>query len=132
MDDYVGNWFAAKSHKPEADRQGRPTGRPGNPSGTTLSRNTAKQHFQHSDYTRVIRNEAKGICPLGIPFKQLLTDWQQYYSQIEKRVGESYVAPPDSIKFSLPHHKATTYTTVRSPGWKKSRLCLKITVESLP
>src|SRR5258708_13909952 len=73
------------------------------------------------NYTRVIRNEQKSILiTLGIPFKQLLTDWQQYYSQIEKRVGESYVAPQDSLKFSQPHHKATVYTTVKiSPDGKK-------------
>jgi WD40-like Beta Propeller Repeat len=73
------------------------------------------------NYTRVIRSEQKSILiTLGIPFKQLLFDWQQYYSQIEKRVDESYVSPADSNKFSPPHHKATVYTTVKiSPDGKK-------------
>jgi hypothetical protein len=47
------------------------------------------------NYTRVIRSEQKSILlTLGIPFRQLMSDWRQYYTQIEKRVGESYVPPP--------------------------------------
>jgi hypothetical protein len=73
------------------------------------------------NYTRVIRSEQKSILlTLGIPFRQLMSDWRQYYTQIEKRVGESYVPPPDSLKFTPSHHRATVYTTVKiSPDGKK-------------
>jgi Tol biopolymer transport system component len=73
------------------------------------------------NYTRVIRNEQKSVLiTLGIPFKQLVADWKAYYSQIEQRVSESYVAPEDSTKFTPFHHRATVYTTVKiSPDGKK-------------
>jgi len=73
------------------------------------------------NYTRVIRNEQKSVLiTLGIPFKQLISDWKQYYSQIEQRVSESYISPFDSTKFTPSHHRVTVYTTVKiSPDGKK-------------
>lgn len=73
------------------------------------------------NYTRIIRNEERSILiTLGIPFRQLMIDWKNYYSDMEKRVGQSYVAPSDSSRFSSRHRKSVVFTTVKiSPDGKK-------------
>ncbi len=73
------------------------------------------------NYTRVIRNEQKSVLiTLGVSFKQLISDWQNYYSDMEEKVSLSYLSPPDSSKFSPAHHRSVVYTTVKlSPDGKK-------------
>jgi Tol biopolymer transport system component len=73
------------------------------------------------NYTRIIRNEQRSVLTtLGIPFKQLMTDWQNFYGLQEKRVRENYQAPADSLRFSPKHRNSVTYTTVKiSPDGKK-------------
>lgn len=73
------------------------------------------------NYTRVIRNEQKSVLiTLGVSFKQLIFDWQNYYSDMEEKVSLSYLSPPDSSKFSPSHHRNVVYTTVKiSPDGKK-------------
>ncbi|MBK5278464.1 MAG: PD40 domain-containing protein [Bacteroidia bacterium] len=73
------------------------------------------------NYTRVIRNEQKSVLiTLGISFKQLMADWQNYYSDMEEKVSLSYISPSDSSKFSPSHHRSVVYTTVKiSPDGKK-------------
>ncbi|MCU0420615.1 MAG: translocation protein TolB [Cyclobacteriaceae bacterium] len=73
------------------------------------------------NYTRIMRNEQRSILiTLGIPFKQLMAEWQNYYGTQEKRVRESYQAPADSLRFSPRHRRSVSYTTVKiSPDGKK-------------
>lgn len=73
------------------------------------------------NYTRIIRNEEKSVLiTLGIPFKQLVTEWKNFYSTMETRVAQSYVSPSDSALFSPKHRKTVVYTTVKiSPDGKK-------------
>jgi hypothetical protein len=73
------------------------------------------------NYTRIIRNEERSILiTLGIPFRQLMVDWKNYYTDMEKRVGQSYVAQSDSSRFSSRHRKSVVFTTVKiSPDGKK-------------
>jgi Tol biopolymer transport system component len=72
------------------------------------------------NYTRVIRNEQKSILiTLGIPFRQLIADWKQFYLTQQQRVNESYVSPPDT-RLTARHNKTTIYPTVKiSPDGKK-------------
>jgi hypothetical protein len=73
------------------------------------------------NYTRIIRNEEKSILiTLGVPFKQLMIDWKDFYGGIEKKVSQSYVPMTDSSRFSENHNRTLTYTTVKiSPDGKK-------------
>jgi len=73
------------------------------------------------NYTRIIRNEEKSVLiTLGVPFKQLMTEWKNYYSSMATKVAQSYVAPSDSSLFSPKHKKTVVYTTVKiSPDGKK-------------
>jgi hypothetical protein len=72
------------------------------------------------NYTRIIRNEEKSILiTLGVPFKQLIVDWREYYKAQEKRVAMSYVPLSDSLQFTDQKHHPVTYTTVKiSPDGK--------------
>jgi WD40-like Beta Propeller Repeat len=73
------------------------------------------------NYTRIIRNEERSILiTLGIPFRQLMTEWKNYYGDMEKRAAQSYIAPSDSSRFSNKHRKSVVFTTVKiSPDGKK-------------
>lgn len=72
------------------------------------------------NYTRIIRDEEKSILiTLGVPFKQLLNDWKNFYGGMESKVSQNYVSLSDSARFSR-NTKNLTYTTVKiSPDGKK-------------
>jgi len=72
------------------------------------------------NYTRIIRNEEKSILiTLGVPFKQLMLEWRDYYMAQEKRVAASYTALSDTLQFTNQKHHLITYTTVKiSPDGK--------------
>ncbi len=72
------------------------------------------------NYTRIIRNEEKSILiTLGVPFKQLMLDWRDYYLTMEKKVAQSYVPLADSTQFTDQKRHVVTYTTVKiSPDGK--------------
>ena len=66
------------------------------------------------NYTRITRNEEKSVLiTLGVTFKQLMNEWYKYYSEMDTRVTESYILPPDSVHFTAHHNKTTLYTTVK-------------------
>ena len=73
------------------------------------------------NYTRIIRNEEKSILiTLGVPFRQLMVDWKNFYGGIDKKVEQSYVSLSDSLQFSKNKSRGLTYTTVKiSPDGKK-------------
>jgi Tol biopolymer transport system component len=73
------------------------------------------------NYTRIIRNEEKSVLiTLGIPFNQLMLEWKDFYSTMETRIAQTYVAPTDSTLFSPKHRKTIVFTTVKiSPDGKK-------------
>jgi hypothetical protein len=66
------------------------------------------------NYTRITRNEEKSILiTLGVSYKQVIKEWQQYYSQMQQQVSQSYVSPEDSTKENLSHNATTEYTTIK-------------------
>lgn len=122
MDDYVRQLVRSKKIHKALKQSGKDASLVGQSIWNYIVEKYGKSSISNIlNYTRVIRNEQKSVLiTLGIPFKQLLIDWQVYYSQIEKRVEENYVSPDDSTKFSDSHHKATVFTTVKiSPDGKK-------------
>lgn len=72
------------------------------------------------NYTRVIRNEQKSVLiTLGISFKQLISDWKKYYTDMEEKVNQSYIAPQDTARLRKNHSRTATFTTVKiSPDGK--------------
>lgn len=68
---------------------------------------------------RVTRNEERSISfTLGVPFKQVLFDWQNYYTEMVEIVDKSYSSPDDSfILDKLPDDEL--YTSLKlSPDGK--------------
>lgn len=72
------------------------------------------------NYTRIIRNEERSILlTLGVPFRQLVNDWKEYYLNQEKRVAQSYVPLSPDDKFTRQKRHDVTFTTVKiSPDGK--------------
>lgn len=66
------------------------------------------------NYTRITRNEEKSILiTLGVSYKQVMKEWQQYYTQMQQQVSQSYISPLDSNKVRLRHNLTTQYTTIK-------------------
>jgi hypothetical protein len=66
------------------------------------------------NYTRITRNEEKSILiTLGVSYKQIIKEWQQYYSQMQQQVSQSYVSPADTTRVRLRHNATTEYTTLK-------------------
>jgi hypothetical protein len=72
------------------------------------------------NYSRVIRNEQRSVLiTLGIPFRQLMVEWKNYYAASEKQTSENYVQVADSNRFTPPHPGTVVYTTMKiSPDGK--------------
>lgn len=66
------------------------------------------------NYTRITRNEEKSILiTLGVSYKQIIKEWQQYYTQMQQQVSQTYAGPADSTKVPLRHNSTTEYTTIK-------------------
>lgn len=66
------------------------------------------------NYTRITRNEERSILiTLGVNYKQVMKEWQQYYSQMQQQVSQSYVSPADSVREKLRHNATTEFTTIK-------------------
>src|SRR5687767_3059192 len=66
------------------------------------------------NYTRITRNEERSILiTLGVNYKQVMKEWQQYYSQMQQQVSQSYVSPADSLREKLRHNRTTEFTTLK-------------------
>jgi Tol biopolymer transport system component len=66
------------------------------------------------NYSRVIRNEQKSVqITIGISFRQLMSDWKQFYLSSEQKVSNDYIFPADSNRFTAPLKKTAIYTTMK-------------------
>jgi len=121
MDDYVRQLVRSKKVNRALKLNGRDAALVGQSIWSYIVEKYGKSSVSNIlNYTRVIRNEQKSVLiTLGISFKQLMTDWQQYYSGMEQRVSQSYLGLDDSVRFTPRHHPKIVYTTVKiSPDGK--------------
>ncbi len=122
MDDFARQLVASKKVNKALKLSGRESALVGQSIWNFIVEKYGKSSINNIlNYTRIIRNEEKSVLiTLGIPFKQLMMEWREYYSSMEKRVAQSYLAPSDSALFSVKHKKTVVYTTVKiSPDGKK-------------
>lgn len=66
------------------------------------------------NYTRITRKEEQSVLiTLGISYKQIIKEWQQYYSEMQAQVSKSYINHSDSTKIRLRHNTTTQFTTLK-------------------
>lgn len=72
------------------------------------------------NYTRITRKEEQSVLiTLGVSYKQVLKEWEQYYLDMQNQVSKSYVNHSDSTKVRLRHNSTTQFTTLKiSPDGK--------------
>jgi len=115
MDDYVRDYIVTK--KP--DRLSRLTGKEAALAGQSVWNYIAEQYGRSNisnilNYTRIIRNEEKSITiTLGVPFEQVMYNWQTYYLNINQKVSESYKPVAKNNKVTKrKNRKNKTYSRV--------------------
>ncbi|MBL0742418.1 PD40 domain-containing protein [Chryseolinea lacunae] len=115
MDDYIRQLMKTRRAKRATKLSGKEAGLVGQSIWNFIAEKYGKSSVANIlNYTRVTRNEEKSILiTLGISFKQLLTEWQKYYSDMEGTVSKSYISPEESTSFTQQHNKTTEFTTVK-------------------
>ncbi len=91
------------------------------------------------NYTRVTRNEEKSLLiTLGISYKRLMNEWEEYYLKMAQQANNSYVVAPQSNQFTKQPNRTVYYTAVKvSPDGRhvayaeNDRGRFSITVKSL-
>jgi len=122
MDDFVRQFIVSKKVNKALKLNGKESALVGQSIWNFIVEKYGKSSINNIlNYTRIIRNEEKSVLiTLGIPFKQLMVEWKNYYSTMQQTVARSYVSPSDSSKFSTSHRKTVVFTTVKiSPDGKK-------------
>ncbi|MBM3178416.1 MAG: translocation protein TolB [Bacteroidetes bacterium] len=73
------------------------------------------------NYSRVIRNEQRSVLiTLGITFRQLMTEWKNFYNSGNKVVDENYQEVAETGRFTPVHRSTTVFPTMRlSPDGKQ-------------
>lgn len=115
MDDYIRQLMVTRKARRATKLGGKDAGLVGQSIWNFISEKYGKSSVANIlNYTRVTRNEEKSIyITLGLSFRQLLTEWRKYYTDMEVAVNKSYVNPQDSISFTRQHNKTTEFTTVK-------------------
>jgi Tol biopolymer transport system component len=121
MDDYIRQLIKTRKPKKITRLGGREAALAGQSVWNFIAEKYGKSSVGNIlNYTRITRNEEKSVLiTLGVTFRQLMNEWYKYYSEMEGRISESYVLPPDSVQYTTHHNKSIVYTTVKvSPDGK--------------
>jgi len=115
MDDFIRQLITTRKPKKITRLSGREAGLAGQSVWNFIAEKYGKSSVGNIlNYTRITRNEEKSVLiTLGVTFKQLMNEWYQYYFDMQGKVAQSYVTPPDSAHVTRQHNKTTIYTTVK-------------------
>jgi Tol biopolymer transport system component len=115
MDDYIRQFMATNRSKKITKLSGREAALAGQSVWNFIAEKYGKSSVSNIlNYTRVTRNEEKSVLiTLGVPFKQLMAEWQRFYTDMTNNVKKSYVSAPDSLKYTRQRNKTTVYSTVK-------------------
>jgi WD40 repeat protein len=115
MDDYIRQLIQTRKAKHATKLTGKQAAFVGQSIWNFITEKYGKSSMANIlNYTRATRNEEKSIMiTLGISFRQLLVEWQRYYSEMEGVVSQSYIEPDDSLHFTRQDNRTTEFTTVK-------------------
>ncbi|HEY3401944.1 MAG TPA: translocation protein TolB [Ohtaekwangia sp.] len=115
MDDFIRQLMRTKKAKRATKLTGRQASLVGQSIWNFITEKYGKSSMANIlNYTRVTRNEEKSILiTLGISFKQMMMEWQRYYSEMEAVISKSYTPPMDSLLFARGSNATTDYTTIK-------------------
>jgi len=115
MDDFMRQLIATRKIKRAFRLRGEEAALVGQSLWNYLAEKYGKSSISNIlNYTRVIRNEERSVLiTLGIPFRQLVNDWEKYYTDLAQRTDLNYMAPPDSNRVSSSHHRSLVFTTIK-------------------
>lgn len=115
MDDYARELVNTKHPR----KFGRLTGKEAALAGQSLWNFIAEKYGKSNisnilNYTRIIRNEEKSIAiTLGVSFDQVMYEWQNFYTDIDRQVGENYVEPKEDNRIIKKNRKDIIYSHVK-------------------
>lgn len=121
MDDFVRQLISSRKAKKAFKLKGDEAALVGQSIWNYIAEKYGKSSISNIlNYTRVIRNEERSVLiTLGIPFRQLVNDWEKYYTDLSQRTETNYQPPKDSSRVSASHRRSVVYTTVKiSPDGK--------------
>lgn len=115
MDDFIRQFLQTKKSRKLGRLSGLDAALAGQSMWNYIAEKYGKSFIQNIlNYTRLTRNEEKSInLTLGISFRQLMTDWENFYSGMGATVDKSYVSLSSATLLTPRHNKTTRYTTVK-------------------
>jgi Tol biopolymer transport system component len=115
MDDYIREIVRTKRINKVSKFTGREAALVGQSFWNFIAEKYGKSSISNIlNYTRITRNEEKSILiTLGVNYKQVMREWQQFYAQMQQQVSQSYTSPADSMRERLRHNATTEYTTIK-------------------
>jgi len=115
MDDYIRQLMRTKKAKKATQLTGKEAALVGQSIWNFITEKYGKSSMANIlNYTRLTRNEERSIMTtLGISFRQMMAEWRRFYGDMEQTVGQSYIMPDDTLRFTGRHNKTTEFTTVK-------------------
>jgi len=115
MDDFIRQFLQTRRSRKLGKLTGTEAALAGQSMWNFIAEKYGKSYIQNIlNYTRLTRNEEKSInLTLGISFKQLMADWENFYGSMGATVDKSYVSLNTTTKLTPRHNKTTRFTTVK-------------------
>lgn len=97
MDDYVRELVKEKKPTKFNKLSGKEAALAGQSVWNFIAEKYGKSNISNIlNYTRIIRNEEKSIAiTLGVSFEQVMYEWLNFYSEVERQVQENYTTPSE-------------------------------------
>lgn len=122
MDDFVRDLVFSKRVKKITKLTGKDAGLVGQSIWNYIVEKYGRSNISNIlNLTRIIRNEEKSIAnTLGLPFKQLMAEWQMFYSEMATKTNQDYKTADNSTKIFSKNNRELRFNHVKiSPDGNK-------------
>ena len=115
MDDHIRDLLYTKKFKKFSNLTGEESGKAGQSMWNFIVENYGLGNISNVlNLTRIIRNEENSLAStLGMPFKSVTTEWQNYYLGMAAKMSTAYSSPPDSLNWTKNKKTEVTYNSVK-------------------